>query len=113
VPAEFGPDHTLSPDEAYAWRAIERSLRRDLPLRRIERRARLRSDRTLVLAALVTVTGVLLGAAALTCPPVLVSVAAVLTVAGLFVGVSRLTRMGLAARRARRSPLWFPPHRRR
>ena len=113
VTAEYGPDHTLSPDEAYAWRAIERSLRRDLPLRRIERRARFRSDRTLVLAALVTVTGALLGAAALTCPPVLVSVAAVLTVAGFVVGVSRLVRMGLAARRARRSPLWLPPRRRR
>ena len=40
-------------------------------------------------------------------------VAAVLTVAGFVVGVSRLVRMGLAARRARRSPLWLPPRRRR
>ena len=113
VPAEFGPDHTLSPDEAYAWRAIERSLRRDLPLRRIERRARFRADRTLVLAGLVAGSGILLGAIALTCPEVLVALATMLTTAGVALGALRLGRMAIAAHRARRDPLWLPARRRR
>lgn len=45
---EPGPDETLSPSEAHTWSVIERSLRQQLPLRQIERRARLRADRTLL-----------------------------------------------------------------
>ncbi len=50
VSYEPGPDETLSPTEAHTWSVIERSLRQQLPLRQIERRARLRTDRTLLTA---------------------------------------------------------------
>ncbi len=72
VSNEPGPDETLSPNEAHAWSVIERSLRAQLPLRQIERRARLHGDRTLVMAGSGVLGGlVLAGAVALTAQAVI------------------------------------------
>jgi hypothetical protein len=66
------PEPALSPDEAHSWHAIERSLRADLPLERIERRARLRTDRALRLGAALTIVGLAVATLALFLPVSLV-----------------------------------------
>ena len=98
VPNEPGPDETLSPDEAYAWSMIERSLRRELPLQRIERRARLRNDRAIVVAAVGAVTGALVFTAAVLIPVVLAVLAMALAGASLAVLVVRTWQSVSAAR---------------
>ena len=109
MPYEPGPDETLSPDEAYAWSMIERSLRRELPLQRIERRARLRNDRAIVVAVLGTVTGILLSSAAVLIPAVLAVLAMALAGASLALLVVRAWqsvsagRFGYGRVRTRRS----------
>lgn len=85
MPHESGPDETLSPDEAYAWSVIERSLRRDLPLQRIERRARLRADRSLLLASCGVVLGFVVAALAASAPAALVALG--MTTAGASLGI--------------------------
>lgn len=89
MPHESGPDETLSPDEAYAWSVIERSLRRDLPLHRIERRARLRADRAILLACIGVLLGLGLAALATASPTALVAFGMTLTGACLGVIVVR------------------------
>jgi hypothetical protein len=83
VPYESGPDETLTPDEASAWSAIERSLRRDLRLPRIERRTR-RADRATVLAAIGLLVGLGVAIMASVAPVALTALAMVL--AGSCVG---------------------------
>lgn len=85
VPSESGPERTLSPDELTAWSVIERSLRRDLPMHKIERRARLQADQTIVLAALGLVAGVALALLASSAPLVVAAIGMI--TAGACVGV--------------------------
>ena len=85
MPYESGPDETLTPDEAYAWSAIERSLRRELRLPRIEDRPRRRADRPTVLAVLGLLIGLVVALMASTAPVALTAVGMVL--AGSSVGI--------------------------
>jgi hypothetical protein len=78
------PEPALSPDEAHTWHAIERSLRSELPLERIERRARLRTDRVLWAGAALAAAGTVIGTLALLAPISLVLVGAL--AAGLGTG---------------------------
>jgi len=88
VGGETGPDDTLSPIEAQAWRIIERSLRRDLPLRRIERRARMRTDRFLQIMGTGLAAGLGLAVAATFSPGLLQALG--LTIAVVCVGLAAL-----------------------
>lgn len=109
MPHESGPDETLSPDEAYAWSVIERSLRRDLPLQRIERRARLRADRTLLLASCGVVFGFVVAALASAAPAALVALG--MTTAGASLGI--MTVRALLAVVSAGRPRYGAPARRR
>lgn len=94
------PEPALSPDEAHAWRTIERALRDELPVARIERRARLRTDRAVVVGGVAVVVGgtvALLAAFA----PVTLTLAGTL-VAGL--GFGTITCRALFAALATRRP---------
>ena len=95
------PEPALSPDEAHSWHLIERSLRSELPLDRIERRARLRTDRVMWSGAALAGAGLVIGTLALLLPVCLV-LAGGLT-AGLGTGtlICRAT-MTLAHSRSRR-----------
>lgn len=106
MPYESGPDETLSPDEAHAWYVIERSLRRDLPLQRMERRARLRADRPIVFAALGGVGGLGLALMAGLFPTALTATGTM--VAGACLGII-LVRATLCLLSARRHPRRHTP----
>lgn len=104
VPHDSGPDETLSPDEAYAWSVIERSLRRDLPLHQIERRARLRADRALLLASAGVVIGLVLACFAAAAPGALVAAGMMLAGGSLGVMAVRALVAVTAPRRQVRRP---------
>jgi len=101
VPPEFGPDDTLSPNEAHAWRIIERRLRIDLPVRRIERRARLGADRGLRLAGGGLLGGLILALLARYSPELLVAIGVCVAAAGVAVVCGRLVAL-VRAERAQR-----------
>lgn len=111
VPHDSGPEDILSPDEAYAWSVIERSLRRDLPLQQIERRARLRSDRALLGASVGVIAGFVLACVAAAAPGALVALGMMAAGASLGVMIVRALLAVTAPRRryrlatARRRPL--------
>lgn len=90
----------LSPDEAQAWRSIEQALRSELPVARIERRAKFRADRAVVVGAVAIIVG---GSVALlaSLAPLTLALAGTL-VAGLGFGTI-VCRAFLAARDARRA----------
>ncbi len=106
MPPEFGPDDTLSPTEAHAWRIIERRLRIDLPVHRIERRAHLRVDRVLRLAIRCVPGGLLLAFLAWYSPELLVAIGSCVAVAGLVTATVRAAALVRPERlhRAGRSP---------
>ncbi|MFN0027045.1 MAG: hypothetical protein ACKV2O_07665 [Acidimicrobiales bacterium] len=95
---EPGPDETLSPNEAHAWSVIERSLRQQLPLRQIERRARLRGDRSLVMGLAGLAAGLALAGAVLLAPQAVMVLALMAAGGCLGVVVVRATSQLLATR---------------
>lgn len=119
VPPEFGPDDTLSPTEAHAWRILERRLRIDLPVRRIERRARVRTDRVLRLAVGGLLGGLVLTLLARYSPELLVAIGVCVAAAGLagacvrLVTLARLGRAQPPGNRRGRPPRPGPPASRR
>ncbi len=83
-------DRTLTPHEAHTWHSIERALRAEIPVAKVERMARLRADRALVVASLAVIGGVVVAAAA-----------AVVPMALLFAGVLSIgLGLGMIATRA-------------
>jgi hypothetical protein len=96
------PEPALSPDEAHSWHAIERSLRADLPLERIERRARLRTDQALRLGAAVAIVGTVVATLALVLPVSLVLTGALASGLGTGVVVCRVAASLFHGRRLHR-----------
>jgi hypothetical protein len=96
------PEPALSPDEAHSWYAIERSLRSQLPVERIERRAQLRTDRAMWSGLGLAAGGLVLATIALLLPICLVLAGAL--AAGLGAGTFA-ARAGMTLVRSRRQHL--------
>lgn len=86
-------NRTLTPREAHTWYSIERALRSELPVAKIERRAQLRADRSLIAAALAVLVGVVVSAAAAVVPVALLF----LGVLSIGLGLGMITCRGLLA----------------